>query len=35
MAGTELVLIDDATTVRQLEKEIRWSQAYYRLAQGL
>ncbi len=34
MAGTELVLIDDATSVRQLEKEIRWSQAYYRLAQG-
>ncbi len=35
MAGTELVLIDDATSVRQLEKEIRWSQAYYRLAQGV
>jgi L-arabinose isomerase len=28
------VLIDADTTVRQLRKEIRWNQAYYRLAQG-
>jgi L-arabinose isomerase len=35
IAGTELLVIDADTTVRQLEKEIRWNQAYYRLAQGL
>jgi L-arabinose isomerase len=35
MAGTELVLIDAGTTVRQLRNELRWNQAYYRLAQGL
>jgi L-arabinose isomerase len=34
MVGMELVLIDADTTVRQLRKEIRWNQAYYRLAQG-
>jgi L-arabinose isomerase len=34
MVGVELVLIDADTTVRQLKKEIRWNQAYYRLAQG-
>jgi L-arabinose isomerase len=34
MVGIELVLIDADTTVRQLSKEIRWNQAYYRLAQG-
>ncbi|WP_405577555.1 L-arabinose isomerase [Streptomyces sp. NBC_01190] len=35
MLGTELLLIDDSTTVRQFTKEIRWNQAYYRLAAGL
>ena len=34
IAGTELLVIDADSTVRQLEKEIRWNQAYYRLAQG-
>jgi L-arabinose isomerase len=35
MLGTELLLIDADTTVRQFAKEIRWNQAYYRLAGGL
>ena len=35
MLGTELLLIDADTTVRQFTKEIRWNQAYYRLASGL
>jgi L-arabinose isomerase len=35
MAGIELVLIDEATSVRQLKKELRWNEAYYHLARGL
>ncbi len=35
MAGTELLVIDEATTSRGFAREIRWNQAYYRLAQGL
>jgi L-arabinose isomerase len=35
MTGTELLLIDAETTTRRFAKEIRWNQAYYRLAQGL
>ncbi|GAA1700365.1 L-arabinose isomerase [Microbacterium sediminicola] len=35
MSGTELVVIDEHTTVRDFQKELRWNQAYYRLAQGL
>jgi L-arabinose isomerase len=35
MAGIEMVLIDEATTVRALEKELRWNEAYYHLAGGL
>ncbi|HEY3483489.1 MAG TPA: L-arabinose isomerase, partial [Streptomyces sp.] len=35
MLGTELLLIDAATTMRQFTKEIRWNQAYHRLAGGL
>jgi L-arabinose isomerase len=34
MAGIELVAIDGSTTVAALRKELRWSQAYYRLAGG-
>ncbi|HST66410.1 MAG TPA: L-arabinose isomerase, partial [Mycobacteriales bacterium] len=34
MARTELVSIDAGTTVRRLRDELRWNQAYYRLAQG-
>jgi L-arabinose isomerase len=35
IAGIELLTIDDMTTVRGFENEVRWNQAYYRLAQGL
>lgn len=35
MAGVELLTIDAGTTLRQFTKEIRWNQAYHRLAQGL
>jgi L-arabinose isomerase len=34
MIGVELLTIDADTTVSRLSKEIRWNQAYYRLAQG-
>ncbi|MBX9244595.1 L-arabinose isomerase [Actinotalea ferrariae] len=34
IARTELLVIDDATTSRGFAQEIRWNQAYYRLAQG-
>ncbi|CAI9410776.1 L-arabinose isomerase [Aestuariimicrobium sp. T2.26MG-19.2B] len=32
---TELVVIDEQTTVRGFQQELRWNQAYHRLAQGL
>ena len=35
MAGTELLLIDDTTTLRSFETEIRANAAYYRLARGI
>jgi L-arabinose isomerase len=35
MLGVELLVIDADTTTRQFTKEMRWNQAYYRLAQGL
>ncbi|MGX1274873.1 L-arabinose isomerase [Streptomyces phaeoluteigriseus] len=35
MLRTELVVIDQDTTPRQFLRELRWNQAYYRLAQGL
>lgn len=35
IAKTELVVIEEGTTVREFQKELRWNQAYYRLAQGL
>ncbi|GAA4562517.1 L-arabinose isomerase [Planotetraspora kaengkrachanensis] len=34
MLGVELVMIDADTTSRALAKELRWNQAYYRLARG-
>jgi len=34
IARTELVLIDADTTVRRLRDELRWNQAYHRLALG-
>jgi L-arabinose isomerase len=35
MAGTELLLIDDSTTIRTFEAEMRANAAYYRLARGI
>jgi L-arabinose isomerase len=35
MAGIELVLIDEATTLRELRQELRWNEAYYHLAKGI
>ena len=35
MARTELVVIDDTTTARGFQNELRWNQAFYRLSQGL
>lgn len=34
IAQIELVVIDEQTSVRQFQQELRWNQAYYRLAQG-
>ncbi|SHN47353.1 L-arabinose isomerase [Cryptosporangium aurantiacum] len=34
MVSTELVVIDAETTARKLANELRWNQAYYRLARG-
>ena len=34
IAKVELLLIDEETTVRGFEREVRWNNAYYRLAQG-
>jgi L-arabinose isomerase len=33
--GVELLHIDAGTTIRQFSNEVRWNNAYYRLAQGL
>ena len=35
IARTELLVIDDSTTVHGLAQELRWNQAYYRLATGI
>ncbi|RCG30501.1 L-arabinose isomerase [Sphaerisporangium album] len=35
MLGVELLVIDEDTTPRRFAKELRWNQAYYRLAQAL
>ena len=35
IARTELLVIDETTTLRDFTREVRWNQAYYRLAQGL
>lgn len=34
MSRTELVTIDESTQPRRFAQELRWNQAYYRLAQG-
>lgn len=35
IAKTELLVIDKDTKVREFQRELRWNQAYYRLAEGL
>jgi L-arabinose isomerase len=35
IAKTELLVIDEHTNLRDFTKEVRWNQAYYRLAQSL
>jgi len=35
MTRTELALIDSDTRIRRFIQELRWNQAYYRLASGL
>ena len=35
MAGAELLVIDEDTTLKEFQKEVRWNAAYYRLAQGM
>jgi L-arabinose isomerase len=35
MVGTEVVVIDDDTTPRTFQRELRWNAAYHRLAQSL
>jgi L-arabinose isomerase len=35
MTGTELALIDGESSTRRFTQELRWTQAYHRLAQGL
>ena len=35
IAGIELVVIDKRTRIRDIANELRWNQAYYRLAAGL
>ncbi|GGF12338.1 L-arabinose isomerase [Subtercola lobariae] len=35
IAKTELLVIDESTNLRTFEHEVRWNQAYYRLAGGL
>jgi len=35
IAQTELLVIDENTTSRDFSQQVRWNQAYYRLAQGL
>ncbi len=35
MTGTELALIDAESSTRRFTQELRWSQAYHRLARGL
>ena len=35
IAGIELVVIDERTRIRDIANELRWNQAYYRLAGGI
>ena len=35
IADLEILVIDNSTTITEFAKEIRWNQAYFRLAQGI
>ena len=35
IAGVELVVIDKDTRLREFKNELRWNEAYYRLAGSL
>ncbi|MEQ1737630.1 MAG: L-arabinose isomerase, partial [Rhodoglobus sp.] len=35
MASIELLVIDETTTLREFQSQVRWNAAYYRLAQGM
>jgi L-arabinose isomerase len=35
MTSVELLVIDETTTLREFAKELRWNQAYHRLAAHL
>jgi L-arabinose isomerase len=35
MMRTELLIIDQDTTVRSFTRDLRWNAAYYRIAEGL
>jgi L-arabinose isomerase len=35
IAGVELLVIDESTTLRAFEQEVRWNAVYHRLADGL
>jgi L-arabinose isomerase len=35
MAGTELLVIDEDTRIRDFRREVQWNSAYHRLARGL
>ncbi|GGM02383.1 L-arabinose isomerase [Nakamurella endophytica] len=35
IVATELVVIDETTEIRRFQQELRWNQAYHRLARGL
>jgi L-arabinose isomerase len=35
MTGLEYLLVDRETTLKNFQKELRWNDAYYHLADGL
>jgi L-arabinose isomerase len=35
MAGVEFVLIDESTRLAEIQKELRWNEAYYLMAKGV
>ena len=34
IANLEILVIDNTTTITEFANQVRWNQAYYRLAQG-